>query len=144
MSVVRFEPLRDLTSFRDDFNRLVSRTFGDGERTWTPAVDVIETGDSVVLKAELPGLTAEDVDVEVDENVLTISGEREFRDEVEDGRYHRIERSYGRFSRSLTLPQGIKADAVSATFTDGVLQVTVPKADEVRPRKVTIDTGAPA
>jgi len=142
MSVVRFDPFRDLTSFRDDINRLVSRTFGDGERTWTPAVDVFETGDSVVLKAELPGMRADDVDVEVDENVLTISGERTLTDEVEDGRFHRIERSYGRFSRSLTLPQGIRADGVTASFADGVLEVVVPKADEVKPRKVTIESAA--
>jgi len=96
----------------------------------------------VVLKAELPGMRADDVDVEVDENVLTISGERTLTDEVEDGRFHRIERSYGRFSRSLTLPQGIRADGVTASFADGVLEVVVPKADEVKPRKVTIESAA--
>ena len=145
MSIVRFDPFRDITSFRDDINRLFARSFGEegvtGTRTWAPAVDVFETKDAVVLKAELPGLTADDVDVEIDDNVLTVSGERTFKDTVEEGRFYRLERSYGRFSRSLTLPQGIKADAVSATFTDGVLEVTVPKAEEVKPRKVTIGAG---
>jgi len=145
MSIVRFDPFRDITSFRDDINRLFARSFGDdgvaGTRTWAPAVDVFETKDAVVLKAELPGLTAEDVDVEIDDNVLTVSGERTFKDTVEEGRFYRLERSYGRFSRSLTLPQGIKADSVSATFADGVLEVTVPKAEEVKPRKVTIGAG---
>lgn len=144
MSVVRFDPLRELTSFRDDINRLFVRTFGEGAeaRTWAPAVDVFEREHEVVLKAELPGLTAEDVTVELDDNVLTISGERTFTDRVEDGRYHRVERSYGKFSRSLTLPQGIDEDGVSASFADGVLEVTVPKAEIPSPRKVTIQTGA--
>lgn len=146
MSVVRFDPFRDLTSFRDDINRLFARTLGEGGevRSWTPAVDVFEREDSVLLKAELPGLRVDDVDVEIDENVLTIRGERTFADTVEDGRYHRVERSYGTFSRSLTLPQGIDADAVSARFVDGVLEVTVPKAEVPTPRKVTIATGASA
>lgn len=145
MSIVRFDPFRDITSFRDDINRLFTRPFGEeglaGTRTWAPAVDVFETKDAVVLKAELPGLTADDVDVEIDDNVLTVSGERTFTDTVEEGRFYRLERSYGKFSRSLTLPQGIKADAVSASFADGVLEVTVPKAEEVKPRKVTIGVG---
>jgi HSP20 family protein len=147
MSIVRFDPFRDITSFREDIDRLFARSFGDGAgatRTWAPAVDVFETKDAVVLKAELPGLTAEDVDVGIDDNVLTVSGERTFKDTVEEGRYYRLERSYGRFSRSLTLPQGIEADAVSATFADGVLEVTVPKAEEVKPRKVTIGAGEAA
>ena len=146
MSIVRFDPFRDITSFRDDINRMFARTLGDvaTTQTWSPAVDVFETKDAVVLKAELPGLTAEQVDVEVDDNVLTVSGERTLTDTVEDGHYYRLERNYGRFSRSLTLPQGIKADEVTATFKDGVLEVTVPKADEVKPRKVAIAAGEAA
>lgn len=146
MSIVRFDPFRDITSFRDDINRLFARTLGDGTatQTWTPAVDVFETKDAVVLKAELPGLTVEQVDVEVDDNVLTVTGERTLTDKVEDGHYYRLERNYGRFSRSLTLPQGIKADEVTASFKDGVLEVTVPKADEVKPRKVAIAAGEAA
>lgn len=143
MSIVRFDPFRDITSFRDDINRLFSRNFGEanGTQTWAPAVDVFDTKDAVILKAELPGLTADDVDVEIDDNVLTVSGERTFADKVEDGHYYRLERSYGKFSRSLTLPQGIKADEVSANFANGILEVRVPKADEVKPRKVAIGAG---
>lgn len=146
MSVVRFDPFRDLTAFRDDINRLFTRTFGEsGEtRSWTPVIDVFEREDAVVLKAELPGLGADDVDVEIDDNVLTISGERKFTETVEDDRYYRVERSYGTFRRSLTMPQGIREDAVQARFVDGVLEVTVPKAEIVSPRKVAIETGAPA
>lgn len=146
MSIVRFDPFRDITSFRDDINRLFSRSFGEasGTQTWAPAVDVFDTKDAVIVKAELPGLTADDVDVEIDDNVLTVSGERTFADKVEDGHYYRLERSYGKFSRSLTLPQGIKADEVSANFANGVLEIRVPKADEVKPRKVAIGAGEAA
>jgi HSP20 family protein len=147
VSIVRFDPFRDITSFRNDLNRLFAGTLGGtttGTQTWAPAVDVFETKDAVTLKAELPGLSVEDVSVEVDDNILTISGERVLKDKVEDGHYYRLERSYGRFSRSLTLPQGIKADEVAATFLDGVLEVTVPKADEVKPRKVAIAAGGAA
>lgn len=147
MSIVRFDPFRDITSFRDDINRLFARTLGEGvgsSQTWTPAVDVFETGDAVILKAELPGLRVDDVDVEVDDNVLMISGERTLTDRVEEGHYYRLERSYGRFSRSLTLPQGIRADEVSATFTDGVLEVRIPKAEEAKPRKVAVVSGEAA
>jgi HSP20 family protein len=146
MSIVRFDPFRDITSFRDDINRLFARTLGEGvtNQAWTPAVDVFETKDAIVLKAELPGLRTEDVDVEIDDNVLTVSGERTFTDTVEEGHYYRLERNYGRFSRSLTLPQGIRADEVSATFADGVLEVRVPKAEEAKPRKVAIAAGGGA
>lgn len=147
MSTVRFDPFRDITSFRNDLNRLFAGALGGtvtGTQTWAPAVDVFETSDAVILKAELPGLTADDVDVEVDDNVLTISGERVLKDTIEEGNYYRLERSYGKFSRSLTLPQGIKADEVAASFTDGVLEVTVPKADEIKPRKVAIAAGGAA
>lgn len=146
MTVVRLDPIRDLTAFRDDVNRLFSRTFGEaGEsRAWTPAVDVFDREDAVLLRAELPGLSVDDVDVEIDDNVLTISGERRFTDTVEDDRYYRVERSYGTFRRSLTLPQGIDEDGVQAEFVNGVLEVTVPKAEAPTPRKVTIRAGAPA
>lgn len=147
MSTVRFDPFRDITSFRNDLNRLFAGALGGtvtGTQTWAPAVDVFETSDAVILKAELPGLTADDVDVEVDDNVLTISGERVLKDTIEEGNYYRLERSYGKFSRGLTLPQGIKADEVAASFTDGVLEVTVPKADEIKPRKVAIAAGGAA
>ena len=146
MSIVRFDPFRDITSFRDDVNRLFARTLGEGvtSQTWSPAVDVFETKDAIVLKAELPGLRTEDVDVEIDDNVLTVSGERTLTDRVEEGHYYRLERNYGRFSRSLTLPQGIRADEVTATFADGVLEVRVPKAEEAKPRKVAIAAGGVA
>ena len=144
-TLVRFDPLRDMTVFRNELDRVFGRAFGDvpGTRTWSPAIDVVETADAIVLKAELPGLTKDDVDVEVDDSVLTISGERQFKETVEEGRFSRIERPYGTFSRSITLPQGVKSDRIAASFRDGVLEVTVPKAEEVRPRKVSIEVGSP-
>jgi HSP20 family protein len=146
-SVVRFDPFRDITSLRDEMNRLFTRTLGDsgsGVASWTPAVDVFDTADAIVLRAEVPGLTTDDFDIEVDGDVLTLSGERTFEESVEEGRYHRIERSYGRFARSVTLPQNVKADEISAHLDDGVLTVRVPKADEVRPRRIAVTAGETA
>jgi len=143
-AVVRFDPFRDITTLRDEMNRLFSRAVGDGTSSgsaWTPAVDVFETESSIELRAELPGLDAGDIEIEVDDNVLTLKGERRFQEAVEDGRYYRVERAYGHFNRSLTLPQGVKADEISATFDKGVLSVRIPKADEVKPRKIAIGAG---
>lgn len=140
-AVVRFDPFRDITSLRDEMNRLFSRTIGEGGAAgsaWTPAVDIFDASDAIVLKAELPGLAADDIDIEVDDNVLTLKGERRFEDTVEEGRYYRLERAYGTFQRSVTLPQGVKADDITATFEKGVLTVRVPKADEVKPRKIAV------
>ncbi|MDH3226254.1 MAG: Hsp20/alpha crystallin family protein, partial [Thermoleophilia bacterium] len=121
-SLVRFDPFRDIGAVRDEMDRVFGRAFGERlARTWTPALDVLETTNEIILKAEVPGLKAEDIEVEFDDNVLTISGERAFEETSEDGSYHRVERAYGTFSRSVTLPRGIKANDVSADVTDGVL-----------------------
>jgi len=143
-SVVRWDPFRDVMALREEVNRLFGRTLGEGAgaAVWTPAVDVFDTKDAIVLKAELPGMKAEDIDIEIDDNVLTIKGERRFREALEDGRYYRLERSYGHFSRSLTLPQGVRGDQVQAQFDQGVLEVRVPKAEEVKPRKIAVTAGA--
>ncbi|MGD9695987.1 MAG: Hsp20/alpha crystallin family protein [Thermoleophilia bacterium] len=141
-AVVRFDPFRDITSLRDEMNRLFSRTLGDSPAgagsAWTPAVDIFDTADAIVLRAELPGLGSDDIDIELDDNVLTLKGERRFEETVEEGRYYRLERAYGSFQRSLTLPQNVKSDEIAATFESGVLSITVPKADEVRPRKISV------
>ena len=148
-SLVRFDPFREITSLRDDMNRLFSRTLGDSAGSgsgnmWSPAVDIFDTADAIVLRAELPGLDAEDIDIEVDDNVLTLSGERRFEERLEEGRYYRVERAYGRFQRSVTLPQNVKADEISAAVDRGVLEVRVPKADEARPRKIAVATNGTA
>jgi HSP20 family protein len=143
-AVVRFDPFRDITTLRDEMNRLFSRAVGEGGGSgsaWTPPVDVFDTDDAIVLRAELPGLKTDEIDIEVDENVLTLRGERRFEEKVEEGRYYRLERAYGHFQRSVTLPQGVKADEISASFDNGVLSVRVPKADEVKPRKISVAAG---
>jgi HSP20 family protein len=143
-AVVRFDPFRDITSLRDEMNRLFTRTLGEGSSAgsaWTPAVDIFDAADAIVLKAELPGLTPDDIDIEIDDNVLTLKGERRFEEKVEEGRYYRVERAYGSFQRSVSLPQGVKPDEIKATFEHGVLTVRVPKAEEVKPRKIAVAAG---
>ena len=143
-AIVRFDPARELDAFQSDFNRLVDSFFGGrsngngGARRWVPAIDLVETADSLVLKADLPGLTEDDVEIEVKDNVLTISGERSSEQEDKAENYHRVERSYGSFSRSLTLPEGVDPESVKAEFDNGVLQVTVPKPAERKPHKISI------
>jgi HSP20 family protein len=140
-AVVRFDPFREITSLSDEMNRLFSRTVGDGVSSgsaWTPAVDIFDTEEAIVLRAELPGLGPDDIDIEIDDNVLTLKGERRFQETVDEGRFYRLERAYGHFQRSVTLPQGVKADEISADVDNGVLTVRVPKADEVKPRKIAI------
>ena len=143
-AVVRFDPFRDITTLRDEMNRLFTRSLGEGAAAgsaWTPAVDIFDQADAIVLRAELPGLSPDDIDIEIDESVLTLRGERRFEETVEEGRYYRLERAYGAFQRSVTLPQGVKSDEITASFDNGVLSVSVPKAAEVRPRKIAVGAG---
>jgi HSP20 family protein len=148
MAVIRWEPTRELASIQSEMNRLFNNFFeptpsGDGAfRRWAPAMDVVETDDHYVLKADLPGLSEGDVKIEVEDNVLTISGERKANHEEGRQGYYRVERAYGAFSRTLTLPEGIQADSINATFDRGVLEVTVPKPEQRKPRKVEIAVGA--
>lgn len=107
-------------------------------RTWMPAVDIRETAEAFLVSAELPGLSRDDINITLEDSVLTLSGERRFEKEAEKDNYHRIERSYGSFSRSFTLGSGVEAEKVKASFKDGVLTVTVPKREESKPRKISI------
>jgi HSP20 family protein len=111
-------------------------------RRWLPAMDLVETEDHFVLRADLPGLAEGDVNIEVEDRVLTVSGERKAEHEVSKEGYHRVERAFGAFSRSLTLPEGINPEAVEATFERGVLEVRIPKPEERKPRKVSIGVGS--
>jgi HSP20 family protein len=134
--------------FRDRFDRLFSRMLQDlgstatGEqvstRQWVPAVDIQETADAVVLHAELPGLKREDVNITLENHMLTVSGERKFEKNTRADDFHRIERSYGSFARTFTLPTNVKTDKVEASFQDGVLTVKLPKVEEAKPRKIEI------
>ena len=118
-----------------------SAATGTGPRRWVPAVDLVEREGQLVLRADLPGLDRDDVDVQIKDGILTVSGERKYENESKGEGYHRVERSFGRFSRSLRLPRGVDASAVSASFDRGVLEVTVPKPTEPAATKVAIGAG---
>jgi HSP20 family protein len=146
MAIVRWEPFRDLLASQREFDRLFRDFFtpspGEGElstRTWAPAVDIYETADSIVLKAELPGVDPKDVDVRIEENRLYLKGERRFEKEVKEENYHRVERSYGSFARSFALPNSIAADKVTAEYKDGVLSLTLPKREEAKPKAIKVE-----
>jgi HSP20 family protein len=109
-----------------------------GEREWAPSFDVSETEDRIIVRAELPGMDAKDIDIGLTDGVLTVKGEKKREKEDTGENYHRIERRYGSFCRSISLPVGIKADAIDATYKDGLLTVTLPKAEESKPRKIEV------
>ena len=148
MAIVRWEPFRELATLQNEVNRLFNTAFdappaGNGGtlRRWMPAMDLVETDDHFVLRADLPGLSEGDVNIEVEDNVLTVSGERKAEHETTKEGYHRVERAFGAFSRSLTLPDGVDAEAVEASFDKGVLEIRIPKPEERKPRKVSIAVG---
>jgi len=153
MALVRWDPVREIDSLQGEMNRLFSTFFdtpttraGNGNSTaatrrWIPAMDLVETGEHFVLKADLPGITENDVNIEVENNILTVSGERKTEHEEKHEGYYRLERATGAFARSLTLPEGIDAEAVSATFDNGVLEMRIPKPIQAQPRKVQIGVG---
>jgi HSP20 family protein len=128
------------TEFNRLFNTLVETGDGSAQR-WLPAMDLVEEGDHFVLKADLPGLSEDDVSIEVQDNTLTVSGERKAEHESRERGWHRVERSFGRFSRSLALPDGVDPDAVTAEFDKGVLEVRIPKPEQRKPRRVQIQAG---
>ena len=151
MAIVRWEPFRELASLQNEVNRLFNTAFdtptaagggnGGAARRWMPAMDLVETGDHFVLRADLPGLGEDDVKVELEDNVLTVSGERRSEHDTQKEGYHRVERAFGTFSRSLTLPDGVNPEAVEANFDRGVLEVRIPKPEERKPRRVSIGVG---
>ena len=135
MTIVRWEPLRELGLLQTEMNRV----FNSGTlRRWMPAMDLVETGESYVLRADLPGLSEEDIKIELEDGTLTVSGERKAEHESKHEGYYRVERAFGTFSRSLTLPKGVDGDAVSANFDRGVLEVRIPKPEERKPRRIEI------
>jgi HSP20 family protein len=146
MTIVRWEPLRELSSLQTEMNRLFNTAFdapaggNGGARRWTPAMDLVETTGHFVLRADLHGMTEADVNIELEDNVLTVSGERKAEREDKREGFYRVERAFGSFSRSLTLPKGVDAEAVTAGFDNGVLEVRIPKPEQRKPRKITIGT----
>ena len=150
MALVRWDPAVEVDSLQSEVNRLFDGFFGNGRaaangngaaRRWVPAMDLAETEDHLVLTADLPGLGEDDISIEIKDGVLTIAGERRGGGERGGKGFHRIERSFGRFSRSLTLPDGIDAESVAAGFDRGVLEVRIPKPAERKPHKVEIGAG---
>ena len=148
MSIIRWEPLRELSSLQNEMNRLFNTVVdtpggnaGAPMRRWVPAMDLVESEDQFLLRADLPGMKQEDVSIEFEDNVLTISGERRSEHQEEREGYQRVERAFGAFSRTLTLPKGIDPEAISAGFENGVLEVRIPKPEESKPRRITIAVG---
>ena len=145
MSIVRYDPFRDLRSLQDEVNRLfstnLSRVFGDegiARGAWNPTVDIYENKDQIVIEAELPGMNREDFDLSFENNIITLRGERRFEKKDESDNYHRVERSYGSFTRSFTLPPTVSGDGISAEYRNGVLRVALPKREEVKARRIEI------
>jgi len=149
MALIRWEPIAELNTIQNEMNRLFN-TFVDQPQTgrsngttrrWLPPMDLVETADHYVLRADLPGLSDEDVTIQLEDNVLTISGERRNEHQDQQDGYYRLERAFGSFTRSLTLPDGVDPDSVEAHFDRGVLEIRIPKPEQKKPKTVEIKLG---
>ena len=145
MAVVRWDPFRDLNMLQDRMNRLfedASRNWKGDEpaatTTWSPAVDIFETESEIVVKAEVPGMERKDITLNLENNVLTLKGERRFLKEAKEENYHRIERSYGGFSRAFSIPATVDEEKIRADYQDGVLKIVLPKKEQLRPKQIKI------
>jgi HSP20 family protein len=145
-SITRFEPFRGVTSLQDQINRLFNEAFDRSEGSnltpWAPAVDIFETEHELVVKADLPDVKPEDLDIRVENNILTIRGERKFEKKVSEDKYLRVERSYGSFSRSFSLANTVNTEAIKADYKDGVLSLSIPKREEAKPKQIIVQVGA--
>jgi HSP20 family protein len=145
----RFEPFRGGTTLQNQLNRLFNEAF---ERTsdeanltaWAPAVDIYETKHELIVKADIPEIKPEELDIRVENNILTIRGERKFEEKVSENNYLRVERSYGSFSRSFSLANTVNAEAIKADYKNGVLTLSIPKREEVKPKQIKVNVEAPA
>ena len=145
MSIVRYDPFRDLRTLQEEVNRLftgnVARAFDDegiARGSWNPNVDIYENKDQIVLEAELPGMSREDFDLSVENNIITLRGERHFEKKDDTDNYHRVERAYGSFTRSFTLPNTVSGEGAVADYRNGVLRVVLPKKEETKARRIEI------
>src|SRR2546427_11731468 len=148
-TLTRWEPFRGVVTLQDHINRLFEDLVGRGGEesslaAWSPAVDVYETEHELVVKADLPEMDPKDLDIRVENNVLTIRGERKFEKKVNEDNYLRVERAYGTFSRSFTLANSVNADAIKAEYQNGVLALTIPKREEAKPKQIKVNVGTPA
>jgi HSP20 family protein len=139
-------PMRQFSSLQDEMNRLFNQFFqggtgeeaGWGVRTWAPPVDIYETDDALILKAELPGVSKDDVSIEIHQNTLILRGERKHEAEVKEDHYHRVERAYGTFQRSFVLPTQVDQEHVQATYHNGILELRLPKSEAAKPKRIAI------
>jgi HSP20 family protein len=151
-AVRRYDPFRELAGLQERMNRIFDDTLTGASRredealaaTWTPPVDILEKKDRIVLSAELPGFTEDQIQLRFEDGVLTLDGERRFDKEADETRYHCVERSYGRFSRAFRLPANVDEERISASFANGLLVVELPKRQEVETRSIRIRTEGPA
>jgi HSP20 family protein len=148
-TITRWDPFRDLLAIQDEMNSLVGRAFGErgqGEggprqRAWSPVLDISESKDAYNVVVELPGISPDQIDISLEDGLLTVSGEREFTQETSEQQFHRVERNYGSFRRSITLPSQVDADGIEAGYDHGLLTVRVPKAPEAKPRRIEVRSG---
>jgi len=145
MTLVRWRPMRDLWNIQEEMNRAFGSFFGRTDREeltdgyWAPAVDIAENKDNLMVNVEVPGMKKEDVKVTFQDGILTIKGERKQEKEEKDKSFHRVERSYGSFCRSFTLPNVVQGDKIKANYKDGVLSIALPKVEEAKPKEISID-----
>ena len=148
MAIVRFDPVQDFAALQDRMNRLFGGAFTRDEEfnahsSWVPPVDIYETdGHDLIIKADLPDMSREDIEVTVEHNTLTLRGDKKVPLDVKEDRYRRIERHYGRFTRSFTLPTTVDATRVSAEYKNGVLVVKLPFREEAKPRTINVEVAA--
>jgi HSP20 family protein len=140
----RWDPFEELTTLRNRMDRVMARIGNTPDEelfaaNWAPTADVVETKDAILIKAELPGVNEKDISVEIENGVLTMKGERKYEKETEEKGYRRIERDYGTFVRSFTLPPNVNSDKISAAYANGVLELQIPKKEEAKPRTVKVD-----
>jgi HSP20 family protein len=145
----RWEPSRGATTLQEQINRvfgdMLERTSEESNLTpWAPAVDIFETEHELVVKADLPDVNPQDLDIRVENNILTIRGERKFENKVNEENYLRVERAYGSFSRSFSLANSVKSDAIRADYQNGVLTLSIPKREEAKPKQIKVNVGTPA
>jgi len=146
MTLARWDPFRDLVALQDRMNRLFDESVrnvrtGDealSSATWSPAIDIYETANEVVVKAELPEVNQSDIDIQVENNTLTLRGERKFDKETKQENFHRIERAYGVFSRSFTLPSTVDQERIKADYKDGILRISLPKREASKPKQIKV------
>jgi len=148
-TITRWEPFRGVNTLQDQFNRLFNDVFDrKGEESsltaWAPAVDIYETEHELVVKADLPEVDPKDLDIRVENNILTIRGERKFEKKVNDDNYLRVERAYGSFARSFTLANTVNLDAIKADYQNGVLTLTIPKREEAKPKQIKVNVNTQA